>query len=848
MEKKDSIKRALFQKIFITTFAVTLFFCLINYFYVYQNENKKLNLKAEQSINKFVELLKIPLWNFNTQLLEKFSQLLMNEKQVCSVKIVDDTGNILVSFADKECVNSSKNNLLKLEKKVYYKKFYLGKVSIVLSRAHVINQLFKLTLSNFLLFLSLLLILLLVTHYNISNYVLAPLNVFDEYVRNISKGDYDVTIKEKFNWEFEKIKEAFNQMVVSIKKYNNELIEANQKISTLLDTMPDAVFILNKKGKIIEVNKTSEIMFGYLEQEFRKIDTGKLFGAEFERKLKLKKILKPNNDYVYEFESEGEHKDGSKIPLSIRIKSIELNNIQFAMMIVTDVSKSKAAEKTIISEKERLNVTLRSITDGVIVTNEKGNIVMFNNAAQLIFNIDEKDALSKPVTEILDFVDDKNGGGKHIILQVIDTHTSVSFDGKIKINDNEIDIEGTCSPIMYHSEFLGIIIIIKDVTEKGRMEMKIIRAQKLESVGLLAGGIAHDFNNLLSSIILYNLLIREHTGNKKVISYTKDIEKMVDRAKGLTEQLLTFSKGGSPIKNSFNIGEIIEETVKFITRGTAIKVELQKSDELWPALVNREQISQVIHNLVLNAKQALNDKGIIKIGINNVILSKENEYSLPQGKYIRIDVQDNGPGIPDNILGKIFDPFFTTKEKGSGLGLSIVHSIIKKHNGYIEAVKLEIGMKFTILLPASSEKQKKYDYDKEVLKEKFDLKLKILVLDDDETIRNSLTELLKLLGHNVESVGDGIFAIEKYKKAMEDNEPFDLLILDLTVPGGMGGKEALERILTFDPDVKAVISSGYSDNEIMSKYDEYGFKGVIKKPFRMEDIEKILIKLFINKI
>ncbi len=854
MKNRASIRNFLFKRIFITTFIVTIFFCLISYIYTYQTESKKLKHKAEESITKFAKFLEIPLWNFDTQLLEKFSKLLMNEKQICAVKILDETGKVQVAFSDKNCEQISKNNLVVLKKKIFYKSYkdyYLGEVFVTFSMAHVTNQLVKLTLSNVLLFVSLLFILLLITHHSINSFVLLPLNVLNKYVKNISGGNYNELIKEKFEYEFENIKEAFNQMVINIREYNNELVSINEKIKTLLDTIPDAVFILDKGEyiNIIESNQTAEILFGYNSNELKNVDVDELLGDIFLDIVESDTLFELPDDSVLEFESTGKNNLGNNIPISVRLKTIILNDMDYIMAIVTDISKRKEAEKTVVSEKEKLNVTLMSITDGVIVTDEQSRIVMLNKPAQVLLNVRENEAYLKQAIQYINLIEISKNQDEHPILKVVKSKKSVFFEDKMECGDNKvISVEGSCSPIMFNSEFLGTIIIIKDVTEKEIMEQEILKSQKLESLGLLAGGIAHDFNNLLLAIENTNNLIRLHADNdKKIKRYTSDISSILKKATGLTNQLLTFSKGGSPVKDSLNIVDIVNDTAKFILSGTAIKLKIDYDEDLWPAYVDYNQISQVIHNLILNSKQALKNKGNISIKFENHLCKDEdNIYLLEIGKYVKIEIQDDGPGIKEEIRDKVFDPFFTTKEKGNGIGLSTVHSIIKKHNGHIEVAPSDTGAKFVIFLPASDEVKKKVNIVEE--KDNFEISLKILILDDDEVIRRSLAELLEFLGHSTVTVEDGKLAIERYKEAFNNGEPFDLLILDLTVPGGMGGEEALKEILLFDKNAVAIVSSGYSEDEIMSDYEKFGFKGVMPKPFRLEQISEIIKKLFVNKI
>jgi two-component system, cell cycle sensor histidine kinase and response regulator CckA len=328
----------------------------------------------------------------------------------------------------------------------------------------------------------------------------------------------------------------------------------------------------------------------------------------------------------------------------------------------------------------------------------------------------------------------------------------------------------------------------------------------------------------------------------------------------LTQQLLTFSKGGSPIKKNASITELLRETSDFILSGSKVRCEFSLPDNLWSVEVDEGQISQVINNLIINARQAMPKGGIIKVCAENV--GEENgvaengglevnsgsilKASTPgKGNYVKISVKDQGSGIPKEYLSKIFDPYFTTKEKGSGLGLATSYSIIKKHGGYI-SVESEVGVgtTFYVYLPASM---------KEILTgedEQEDICFghgNILLMDDQESIREMVGEMLSFFGYEVESAGEGTEAINLYKKAKEAGQPFDAVILDLTVPGGMGGEEVVQKLLEIDPQVKAIVSSGYSDDLIISEYKQYGFSGVVIKPYDMKKLSEALHKVISNR-
>ena len=390
------------------------------------------------------------------------------------------------------------------------------------------------------------------------------------------------------------------------------------------------------------------------------------------------------------------------------------------------------------------------------------------------------------------------------------------------------------------------VIVTRDITESKRVEEERLRATKLESVGLLAGGIAHDFNNILTSVfanigLAKMLTAKNPSSNTSVVERLSAAEKACLRARDLTKQLLTFAKGGAPIKSTTSIASIVSDTVEFALRGSSVRCHLHLPEYLWPVVVDEGQISQVLQNLIINAEQAMPKGGMLDVTVANDSIAAPSDLPLKPGNYVRVTVQDQGIGIPQDHLSKIFDPYFTTKQKGSGLGLATTYSIIKRHEGHITVSSaLGEGSCFTLYLPASSIKEIS---QKETSNELICGKGRILVMDDEEEIQDVLGKMLEHLGFEVDFAGEGEKALRDYTQALQEKTPYVATILDLTIPGGMGGKETLRQIKALHPEAAVIVSSGYSNDPVMARFKEFGFSGVIAKPYNLQDLSKVLSQI-----
>jgi PAS domain S-box-containing protein len=395
--------------------------------------------------------------------------------------------------------------------------------------------------------------------------------------------------------------------------------------------------------------------------------------------------------------------------------------------------------------------------------------------------------------------------------------------------------------------FRGYRGMDRDITGRKSVEEERQKVQKLESLGILAGGIAHDFNNLLT-VIIGNISIARKKSVKQndIDDLLGKAEKASFHAQGLTQQLLTFARGGEPVKKIVAVEPLLTDTATLSLSGSNVKHEINCEEELWHLEIDEGQVGQALNNIFINSRQAMPQGGIIRIDAGNLSIGPNADPSLPAGDYVRIRIEDQGTGIPEEFVGRIFDPYFTTKQKGSGLGLAITHSIIRKHHGHISVESAPgVGTTVFIHLPAQGGQRLPA---KEAVVEFVEGSGRVLVMDDEAMLREIAGELLSEVGYEREFARDGAEAVRIYQQAMESGGPFDAVILDLTVPGGMGGEEAIKKLLEIDPDARVIVSSGYSEHPIMANFRDYGFRAVISKPYRLDELSKVLHELIMGQL
>ncbi|WP_373500331.1 response regulator [Desulfococcus sp.] len=508
------------------------------------------------------------------------------------------------------------------------------------------------------------------------------------------------------------------------------------------------------------------------------------------------------------------------------------------------IVECRRAEASLAEEKERLAVTLRSIGDGVITTDADGRVTMMNAVAETLTGWSQAEGCGRPLEAVFNIVNEMTRQRcENPVAKVMETGGIVGLANHTVLigkDGTERAIADSGAPIVdKQGRTLGVVLVFRDVTENLRTAEELQKSQRLESLSILAGGIAHDFNNAMMAIIGNVSLAKLYAEpGRKVFEKLEEIERAALRTKDLTRQLLTFAKGGAPVKRVVSLAEIIKDTAKFCLRGSNVKCRFDIPGDLWAVNVDAGQISQVISNIILNAHQSMPAGGHVDIKAENVTLEPPLIPPVKAGSYVKTTIRDQGTGIPREHIPRIFDPYFTTKQKGSGLGLAMVYSIIDKHEGHITAEsEPNAGTTFHVYLPALPSSLVNHNVMPSPIMHGHE---RVLLMDDDRYIRDVGREMLRELGYEVECARTGEEALDLYRYARDSRRPFDAVILDLTIPGGMGGKEAIQRILEIEPHARAIVSSGYANDPIIAHFREYGFKGAVAKPYRIHELSETL--------
>ena len=503
------------------------------------------------------------------------------------------------------------------------------------------------------------------------------------------------------------------------------------------------------------------------------------------------------------------------------------------------IAERKRVEEDLLHSEAKNRAILTSVPDIMFIQSIDGVYLDYHTDNKKLLAVQPEQFLGKSIRDVLPAA---------LAEQFLQCFKLAHETKEMQVMDYVLDVPNGSRYFEARINYMDegrVLSIIRDMTENKRAEAELQKMQKLTSVGTLAGGIAHDFNNILMGLYGNLSLAKDELDqNHPAFEPLEDAEKSMNRAIRLTKQLLTFAKGGDPVKEDVSLGILVEEVARFDLSGSNVKLVYEHAEDLWLAEVDKGQMQQVISNLAINAREAMPNGGRLHISLRNVDIGEAEIPGLHKGKYIMITVADEGTGIENKYLERIFDPYFTTKQTGSGLGLATTYSIIRKHAGHIfVASELGKGTSFTLYLPASEFHQ--LEETNEAANEQMDFgrDVRILVMDDEEDILLLVAKMLRMDGYSVATAIDGKKAIEMYRQSLEAGEPFDIVITDLTIPGGLGGKEVVKQIIEIDPKATVIASSGYAHDPVMANYAEYGFRGIVAKPYTKAELSKLLVRI-----
>lgn len=625
--------------------------------------------------------------------------------------------------------------------------------------------------------------------------------------------------------EYEGVVITFND-ITEQKQREARIAESEEKFRTLTESTSLAILIY-QNDKFVYVNPKAEEISGYTADELYTMNFWEFTSPEYKDIVKQngrKRQLGEGAPSNYEFQIIS--KDGKAKWVLLTGDTVTYQGQYAGMISVIDISEKKIIENSLKESEERLRSFIENAVDGIVIFNKTENLTAVNNKTCELTGYTSDELYNRKLEDIL-YLEKKS----NLLLNYDLLNSGIDLMLEATLHKKD----GTSIPVEMNTRMMPdgtYQAIIRDITDKKKAEEEREKNHRLESLGVLAGGIAHDFNNILTSVLGNVTLAKLKAHDPEIETLLTEAENGGFKARDLTHQLLTFSKGGAPVKKNARIEELIKDSAEFILHGSKTSISYSFDENLFSVNIDSAQISQVIQNLIINAEHSMPKGGNIKVRASNYVIYDNDSLSLQPGNYVKIDVIDEGIGIHEDVIYNIFDPYFTTKEKGSGLGLSICHSIIKKHEGIIEVESNpEKGSVFRFYLPASESEPVKTPEIKNGFKKT--APLKILFMDDDKSLQRVAVKMLKTFGHSVDTASDGIEAMKLYYASMKSGHTYDVVVTDLTIPGGMGGIDLITELLIIDPDVTAIVSSGYSNDPVMSEYREYGFKGVIEKPFEI---------------
>jgi PAS domain S-box-containing protein len=634
----------------------------------------------------------------------------------------------------------------------------------------------------------------------------------------------------------------------TIKHAETALHENIAQYRALFDGSPSPMYVYDRNTlRFVTVNEAALRAYGFTQEEFAQMTIFDIRPPEEAERLRAAlDAWTPGSARNTTEIWRHRRKDGSDMFVQITSRDHNHGGWPNVLIVAQDVTERVHAQQALAAEHERLAVTLHAMAEGVVTTDAAGAVQFLNEAAEELTGWTAAAAAGRPVGEVCAFRHEATRA--EVPAPVAEAMAGHRFSdlppGTVLLGraGGARLVEGRCAPIHDpDARAVGAVLVLRDVTQRARLEAELARASKLESIGLLAGGIAHDFNNLLT-VVMGNLALAtlDTPPGTPAAGWVREAERGLARARDLARQLLTFAKGGEPVLDTVNLAEIARTTTGFALHGTPVRAVFIIEDGLWAAKADRGQLGQVVQNLVLNAAQAMPGGGEVRLALRNDRLPPDPARPLPAGNYLRLEITDTGPGIAPEHLPRVFEPYFTTKADGSGLGLATAYSIVRRHRGHIEAESPPgRGATFRCWLPAATTEPSAAKAESvPPFVAAPGSAGRLLFMDDEEPIRLMAAALLGRLGFAVQTAPDGEEVLRHYQEARTAGSPFDLVIMDLTVPGRMGGKETMAHLLKLDPAVKAIVSSGYSSDPVMANHRAHGFRGMVPKPYKLADLAK----------
>jgi PAS domain S-box-containing protein len=643
---------------------------------------------------------------------------------------------------------------------------------------------------------------------------------------------FNIVLRHKVTRKTAKLNDALSRLQMS-----------EGRLNAVLSAIPSIIFIIDKNFTFVDI-LTSKKELLYVPKE---VAIGKTFKDIFAQD-KVEFFMNYTNiviriqmevEFFYDLKigDETRYFISTGVPLKIGDEIFALFQVSDnTELVLTNESLKKTASELSI-EKDKLNRILNSVKEMVLVTDKNGKITYINRAVRHFCpEVSEGENIDRLVLLRQENDDRYNLPISDIVNQIFAEHTFK--DIYLKKDNGKILLEGSIQPIFdYMSVVTGALIVLRDVTEEKKLEEEMIKADKLDTIGRIAAGIAHDFNNYLGALQNYiNVLKLEN--DDSIIEIASKMEVVINKSKSLTKQLLTFSKGGNFVLKRTDIATLLKTVSEFSLKGSGITLIENIPDESVCCEIDEGLFSQVISNLVINAKEAMNNKGRIEVSLSKMHLCKANNYLLDEGDYAKISIRDNGPGIPEELRGKVFEPFFTTKSYGTGLGLTTSYSIVKQHNGYMDFINHPDGCEFVIFLKLTScEGVSNGAEEANIEKPEKEEEINILYIDDEDFLRDSFELLMTTLNCRVKTVSRGEEALEAVEK-----EKYDMIVLDLTIREGMDGIKTIKAL--HEKGVKSyfVVSSGYSEDPVLQHLTDYGFNDYLLKPYSLKETKDMLEK------